>query len=599
MLSSFCRIFVMLCLCLYCSTVIADHADKATSNIKIKTRITGVDSIELSESLKKSLPITGYARKQINTINQVNLLSYEGISILKENLEVFGYYQSNVNVSIEPNKKERDAYIVTYSISLGKPVVITDIEIHVTKNDASLFQKINKNKKILIDKILTQDRYNTLKDGIKDVALQYGYFDIRIIQARIHINTNKTTAHIFFDVSLGARYTINKIIVNQDRYTYNDKLINGYVTLKTGQYYSAEDVDQTRKNFKQSSHFVTASIVPQIYKLNRKNHTIDINIALVSEYKAKYSAGIGYSSFSGPLLSASIIASHLNDIGYQAEASVDASPNNTEFLIALNMPVLSQFMGRDAIYAKQSYISTNPYRLRLTTLGISKEKKLSNKLSLNVSLGFYNTSYLQKNFNTTQEGSYLVPTLKLSLNEMSNPGLSGQGFQLNNITQASYNNLLSDASFFRNMTQFLYSYPIIYNQNRFIFYGVLGGLITDDFDSIAPNFRFYAGGVSTLLGYDYMSQGYKIGNQVIGGKYLAAARVSFQQKLYGNISALLLYNLGNASNEIDFGDVPILQAAGIGFSYKMNLGGINIYLMRTINDKPNRWKFDFSIGFNI
>ncbi len=148
---------------------------------------------------------------------------------------------------------------------------------------------------------------------------------------------------------------------------------------------------------------------------------------------------------------------------------------------------------------------------------------------------------------------------------MIQPKKMGSGkmdFIWNNVFQVSVNSPFSDQSFIRNAATLTYTFPLDKNWNRVVLNGNFGAIDVDNIQDIAPNFRFYSGGIGNLLGYPYLSQGPKVNGNVTGGKYLATGLVGIEQRIVGNFSTLLYYNLGNATNDLDFHDVEILKASG-------------------------------------
>ena len=143
------------------------------------------------------------------------------------------------------------------------------------------------------------------------------------------------------------------------------------------------------------------------------------------------------------------------------------------------------------------------------------------------------------------------------------------------------------------------SLPLNKYWNRIILEGHFGAISVSNIQKIAPNFRFYAGGIGNLLGYPYLSQGPTINNNVTGGKFLATGMAGIEQRIYGNFSTMLYYNLGNASNKLDFSDVTILQAGGIGLSYQSPLGLLMVLISRTLTPGYKTWQIDLNIGVNV
>ena len=157
-----------------------------------------------------------------------------------------------------------------------------------------------------------------------------------------------------------------------------------------------------------------------------------------------------------------------------------------------------------------------------------------------------------------------------------------KGFTYNNLLQISPKISSYKESFVRTIINAKFFLPMNRFSSRMILEGHFGDIAISNIQGITPNFRFYAGGIGNLLGYPYFSQGPKVNNKIIGGKFLATGLAGIKQCIHGNFSTMLYYNSGNASNKIDFSDVNILQAITIGFSCQSLLGSLMILVSKIL-----------------
>ena len=294
-----------------------------------------------------------------------------------------------------------------------------------------------------------------------------------------------------------------------------------------------------------------------------------LKASLTSNYARTYSFGLGYGTFTGPRVSFGTIFRHITTTGQQLSFNIQASPANTSFETIYTFPGNDPLNDNWNLNAQQQHIRTDTYKERQTNLGINKNHKYGHWYTT-LSLQQYFTSYTTANHNS--ENEKYIPSISLRYNKMKKDGFWHQGFMWNNLFQVSPKIPFSDESFIRNLMNATFFLPLNKDWNRIILEGYLGAIAVSNIQKIAPNFRFYAGGIGNLLGYHYLSQGPKIGNNVIGGKFFATGFAGIEQRVYGNFSTILYYNLGNASNKLNFSDVDILQAGGIGLSYQSPLG---------------------------
>jgi len=103
-----------------------------------------------------------------------------------------------------------------------------------------------------------------------------------------------------------------------------------------------------------------------------------------------------------------------------------------------------------------------------------------------------------------------------------------RGYRVKFDVSGSYKNPLSDVSFFK--AQCLLSGCTVTWNSKFIGRTDLGAMLVDQFDKLPTSYRFYAGGINSIRGYDYKELGPKDGEgNVIGGKFLTVLSLEYEK----------------------------------------------------------------------
>ena len=571
-------------------------AQTSPAQQELKIQISGIHDRKIKQNLVKNIHLGRFRDFDVASKNQIQRMLNKAQSDIKILLQPYGYYKPTISGELKHSGKKRTVH---FNIDLNKPLRITVLRIEIIgePNDQKIFEKNLEVLPLQTGKILTQDDYEATKQNLQNTAFNRGFLDAQLTQHEIHINAEKYTAQILITLEIGSQYHIGNIKIKQKRFIYGKSFINRLIGLETGKKFTQNKVIKATKRLQESDYFSRAQIIPQITKRDTKQKRVHLDIDLASNYARTYSFGLGYGTFTGPRVSFGTVFRHITTTGQQLSFNIQASPANTSFETGYTFPGNDPLNDNWNVNAQQQHIKTDTYNERQTNVGINRNHKYGRWYST-LSLQQYFTSYKTADDNSDNE-TYFVPGVSLRYHGIKKDGFWHKGFIWNNLLQASPKMPFSNESFIRNMMNATFFLPLNQNWNRIILEGHLGATAVSNIQNIAPNFRFYAGGVGNLLGYPYLSQGPKVGNNVIGGKFLATGFAGIEQRVYGNFSTMLYYNLGNASNKLNFSDVDILQAGGIGLSYQSPLGPLIVMLSRTLTPGYKTWQIDVNIGVNV
>ncbi|MDC0534780.1 BamA/TamA family outer membrane protein [Francisellaceae bacterium] len=572
---------------------IKTDADKK-NNLSIMVNVTGLPD-KIKEGVMPLLSIIKYQNYATESASRLYLMYGESKNEILDLVEPYGYFNASVTSEI---KLDGQDWEITYHVTLGEPVKIDLVDIAILGEGQlnTKFLEIIHSSPLKEGEVLTQENYNDAKNSLLSTASVYGFFDAKLVKNEIQINKAKNIAKIYLTLDSGAQYRINKINLTQKQYTFYKNFVGKFIDFDQKQPFSANKIQKTISNLQSSSYFTDIRVVPQITDRNKKDKTVDVDVDLTASKPVTYAVGGGWGTFTGFRALGETVFHHLTPSGDYATITVEISQINLSYIGQYIIPGDDPLNNFWSINGQQNLINLIPYNSLQTNAGLNNIYK-NRWLVSNLGIQQYYITYNTPAQSDTQSSYYLVPSWFLTLDLTTDGGFWKKGFTINNNLQGTIENPLSSSSFLRNLTRIEFAWPIMPEWNRIILSTNIGFLGFTPAADIAPQFRFYAGGVGSLLGYGYLSQGpTNSQGQLVGGRYLGTVAAGLQQRVYGNFSVIGYYNAGNATDEIDFSDVEILRAAGLGVGYETPLGSIQCYLTRTLNPNDQHWRFDFSLG---
>lgn len=560
-------------------------------------QINGIKDKNLRQHLGDSLTLNRFKDYALSHPDQIPILFKKSRTELYTLLQPYGFYRPEITTKLS---QKDNTWLAVFNIRLNQKLKIGEVQLQITgagKNDP-VFKPLIADFPLKQGNALTQQAYEKAKSLLTSTAFNHGYLDAGLTTHQINIDLKHYTAKVVLTLETGSQYRLGEISLTQKHYHYDAEFIRRIIRITQGEIFTQNKITEANKRLQASGYFSSAQIIPQISKRDHHKHIVPININLVAGYARSYSVGVGYGSFTGPRVSFGTLFRHVTDTGQQFSFNTQASPANTIFQASYLLPGENPLHDNWSLNASQSYTQTDSFEERQTNFGFGRTHKYG-RWQLTFGMQQYYTSYSTAPAPDNQHAKYLVPGFILGYDNTIEDGFWKRGFIWNNVFQTSIDSPASDETFIRNASDLIYTLPLNKNWNRIVINGNFGAINVDNIQAIAPNFRFYAGGIGNLLGYPYLSQGPKVNGNVTGGKYLATGFFAFEQRVIGNFSTLVYYNLGNASNELDFHDVNILKAAGLGLSYKTPLGPLMFFLTRSLNQNDRHWRVDFSIGISL
>jgi translocation and assembly module TamA len=516
---------------------------------------------------------------------RLNWLHARAEEDIRDALKPFGYYHPSIESTLE---REGNRWIATYEIEPGPPVRIARVDIRILGEGGSdpAFQALVAETPLSTGKILLQPAYESLKDQLRRVATDRGYFDAQLTRSEIRLDLEANKADIVLHFNSGKRFQFGEITFTEGLLSEN--LLRRYAKFDPGEPYDSRKLQTLQTNLINSDYFNRVDVsAPSKKAVDRQ---IPVNVALELRNNRRLDFGVGYGTDTGVRGTAGFEIRRLNMQGHKFSSRLVLSQ------IKYSLTGVYEIPGSDP--------TTDAFAL---STGVFREDSNVKDASAVVIGGFWRTrrglwentlglDYTFESFRVDERTSsrLLIPNLRLTRLEANDPINIDHGSRLDLLVRGAYEPLLSDVSFFQpvargKIIQRLTSF------GKLIVRGDLGTTLVSDFDSLPTSLRFYAGGDESVRGYklDTISPRDAEGN-LKGGKNLIVASVEYVQHVRGQWSAAVFADTGDAYN---FEAPDLKTGVGVGVRWQSPVGPVRIDFAHALDRPPgDEFRIHFAFG---
>lgn len=504
-------------------------------------------------------------------------------------LRALGYYHATIKKSLAFNK---DCWKANFKITPSQRVEVSDVAIVINgdaKNDPE-FLNLLKNMPLKQGSPLHHGKYESMKDKIESLALERGYLQGSFTEKKLLIDKQNNIAHIKLKFDSGKRMVFGDVIVQQD--VLDDGFVKKYLTIKSGDAYTTEQLALTHNALSQSGYFDTVDIRTDLEHV--QDQRVPVTIKLSAKKKAHYGFGVGFDTDIGPLLNASYINRRINHYGHFFTANIDLSPvlstAEVEYSIPLDKPLTDFFSFGGGLKREH----TNTFKSLSATISARHKHAYANGWRQTLFL-----DYSYEDFSTASNSGQtllLVPGGNWLRSVSNNPLRPTEGYRLEFEAKGSYENPISDVSFIQGYlsTIWLHELPL---GGKFIGRTLQGVTLVNQITQLPTSYRFYAGGINSVRGYDYKELGPKdsLGN-VEGGELLSVFSAEYEHPVLENWGVAAFVDTGNAFN---FDSINFKTGVGLGVRWYSPVGPIRVDFALPLDQSNSSFQIHFAAGGRI
>jgi translocation and assembly module TamA len=521
-------------------------------------------------------------------------------------LQAKGYYHSKLNktlITIVGATPDKDKWIASFTINLGKPTRIAKVIINVEgsgKDDPRL-QRYLKAPKLVQGKVLIHEDYENTKEKMISDFNSIGYLQADFSENVLEVDRSSYSTNVRITINTGMLYVFGKVSFIDC--IYSDYLLNRYIPFHAGEPYNLKKLMEFQSNLESADLFSKIRFDPITNFENENDIVVPIKVRLTAKPRNRYSGSVGYGTDTGVRGSLGWLHRRTKTPGHKILTQLNLSK-------VLNTAKLNYIIPGEQAATDRYVIGTTGQEEHIKNLRTRKGEVYVNKIIKRGMLeSSYGINYFIESFHITatdvkQTKKYLLPNAKWSLlNTVEKPEDDegddfDYGTRVDLSVRGGFRKVLSATDVIQVEAHAKQIWPL-FDQTRLLLRANVGSVTSRNFNALPPSLRFFTGGDDSVRGFAYESIGPRAikGNpnsDNIGGRYLLVMSAEVERKVYDQITGVLFFDAGNAS--MNFGG-PLAMGPGFGVRYRTPIGNFRVDLAKPLNTVINKhWRIHVTFG---
>ncbi|EGQ8059050.1 outer membrane protein assembly factor [Vibrio parahaemolyticus] len=504
---------------------------------------------------------------------------------ITEALNALGYYHAKISYSISEGN---DELIVNIHKGLPVKIKVMDVVISGEAKEDEEFANLIAKSPLKVGRILNQGEYDSLKSGIRNLALQRGYFngDFKLNKLEVIPELNEANVRLHYDS--GIRYHFGPVEITGSQIWENR--VESMRPFEIGEPYLVSDVGEYNQNLSNTDWFSSVFVEPDLSKIE-DGRELPIKVSLAPAAKNQIETGIGYSTDTGVRGTLKWKKPWVSARGHSFNTALSLSKPEQTITAGYKIPL-------DDVLREY-------YQLQFGLKHLDNRDTESLESNLSVERhwltdgGWHKTVYVRHLYENFSQGlqddgvQFVLPGATFSRTRVRGGSMPMWGDKQSVTVEYGDPALLSETRVLRLLGRSSWIRGIGEN-HRGLFRLEGGANITEEFEKLSPSLRFFAGGDNNIRGYGYESiSPVDESGALTGAKYILSSTLEYQYRVYGNWWAATFYDIGDA-----FNDTPEWKSgAGVGIRWASPVGPVSFDFAWGLDEKPNNeFRIHFSLG---
>ncbi|EHR0917638.1 outer membrane protein assembly factor [Vibrio parahaemolyticus] len=504
---------------------------------------------------------------------------------ITEALNALGYYHAKISYSISEGN---DELIVNIHKGLPVKIKVMDVVISGEAKEDEEFTNLIAKSPLKVGRILNQGEYDSLKSGIRNLALQRGYFngDFKLNKLEVIPELNEANVRLHYDS--GIRYHFGPVEITGSQIWENR--VESMRPFEIGEPYLVSDVGEYNQNLSNTDWFSSVFVEPDLSKLE-DGRELPIKVSLAPAAKNQIETGIGYSTDTGVRGTLKWKKPWVSARGHSFNTALSLSKPEQTITAGYKIPLDDALREYYQLQFGLKHLDNRDTESLESNLAVERHWLTDG--------GWHKTVYVRHLYENFSQGlqddgvQFVLPGATFSRTRVRGGNMPMWGDKQSVTVEYGDPALLSETRVLRLLGRSSWIRGIGEN-HRGLFRLEGGANITEEFEKLSPSLRFFAGGDNNIRGYGYESiSPVDESGALTGAKYILSSTLEYQYRVYGNWWAATFYDIGDA-----FNDTPEWKSgAGVGIRWASPVGPVSFDFAWGLDEKPNNeFRIHFSLG---
>lgn len=572
-------------------------AQAADSNYEVEIAVqastSDADTNAIKALLEKHLQIIEWRNNPRTTDAEWQRLYEAAPQNIKNLLATQGYFLPSITSQLD---KKNNASVASFNVTLGKPTLISNVDIQFTGAIIKADEKLSPNISTLRHEwllakgdIFSQEAWTQAKRKLLTSLLVERYPNASITNSLAEVNVEENAVALKVEVNSGDEVHFGSLdIAGLER--YSARVVKNLNPIKPNAIYKQTDLLAFQARLQESGYFSNVEVTADTKAASAENqYQAPIKVTLLENKSIKVGVGAGYSTNTGARTQLTLEDLNLFGRDWRFASTLKIEEKAQSLVGQIQFPVTKKGY-RDSVIGDIN--RTNIEGQTLT----SSQVKIKRAWGPRKHEQYIGADFLveRQDVDGGDTTTKKVATLNygLTLRHTDNDLAPTRGYLANSEFAYAPLDSLSNGQFLNSHIKVQIYYPIT-ARTQFISRAELGMVYGKN--SAPEAFLFRAGGDQSVRGYAFQSLGVTEAGATVGGKFLATGSVEIVQWLTNQWGAAIFVDGGNAANT--WKDLKPVIGYGLGVRWKSPLGPIGGDIAYGQDVKDYRLHFNIGVAF--